>query len=216
MEDLVPQKVKGIDGDIDIYRVAGESTAESRFEATHQTGLTPLVGRETEIAMLLERWEQAKDGDGQVVLLSGEPGIGKSRITQTLRERIGEEPHIRLRYQCSPFHTNSAFHPIIEQLSRAARFDRDDGPEARLDKLEKLLSRSADDVAMVAPLFAAMLSLPVDRYPPSSMSPQGQKEYTIAALTDQTVALSLLEPVLMIFESYCQKLVTRVSGGAFG
>ena len=100
MEDLVPQKVKGIDGDIDIYRVAGESTAESRFEATHQTGLTPLVGRETEIAMLLERWEQAKDGDGQVVLLSGEPGIGKSRITQTLRERIGEEPHIRI-YACA-------------------------------------------------------------------------------------------------------------------
>jgi predicted ATPase/class 3 adenylate cyclase len=200
LEEMGAQALKGISEAVKVWEVKGESAVETRFEATHQAGLTPLVGRETEIAMLMERWEQAKDGDGQVVLLSGEPGIGKSRIALTLRERIGDEPHTRLRYQCSPYHTNSAYYPIIEQLTRAARFDHDEGMDAKLDKLEILLNQSSDDVAKAAPLFAAMLSLPVDRYPSSYLSPQGQKEATVAALTDQTVALSLQEPVLMIFE----------------
>ena len=117
---------------------AGIAEAEDRF-AARGARLTPLVGREAEIALVLGRWEQARTGEGQVVLLSGEPGIGKSRITQVLRERLADEPHLRLRYQCSPYHTNSAFHPIIEQLERASGFARDDSPDAKLDKLENLL-----------------------------------------------------------------------------
>jgi class 3 adenylate cyclase/predicted ATPase len=199
-DDLGKHTLKGIVEPVRIWRVTGRSGAESRFDASHAAGLTPLVGREHEVGLLLERWQQTKDGEGQVVLLSGEPGIGKSRITQALRERIASDPQIRLRYQCSPYHVTSAFHPIIEQIGRAAGFERDDSPEARLDKLETLLGQSAADAAQVAPLFAALMSLPLKRYPPLNLSPQRQKENTIAAFVDQTVALSRQRPVLMIFE----------------
>ncbi|MDP6951965.1 MAG: AAA family ATPase, partial [Alphaproteobacteria bacterium] len=200
LEDLDAHALKGLSTPISLYRVVAESTMETRFEAAHQIGLTPLVGRDEEIGLLLKRWEQAKDGDGQIVVISGEPGIGKSRITQTLRERIGEQTHVRLRYQCSPYHTNSAFHPILDQLARAARFERDDGAEARLDKLEDLLRQTPGSVPAPLALFAAMLSLPADRYPPLPPSPQQQKQDFIAALADLTVALSTSSPVLMIFE----------------
>ncbi len=199
-EDLGEHALKGIVEPMRVWRVVRDSGAESRFDARRAAGLTPLVGREHEIGLMLERWQQTEDGEGQVVLLSGEPGVGKSRITQALRERIAAEPHIRLRYQCSPYHANSAFHPIIEQIARAAGFERDDTPADKLDKLEALLKRSAEDVTRVAALFAAVLSLPLDRYPPSSLSPQRQKESTIAAFLEQTVALSGQQPVLMIFE----------------
>ena len=119
--------------------MTGLSAAESRFEARVAAGLTPFIGRDEEIALLLQRWQQAKDGEGQVPLLCGEPGIGKSRITQVLRERIGREPHATLRYQCSPFFTNSALHPFINQLERAAGFERDDNMDAKLAKLEDLV-----------------------------------------------------------------------------
>ncbi len=138
-DDLGQHELKGIVEPVRAWRVTGLGRAEGRFEAAHAGGLTPLVGREAEIAMLMERWSQARDGEGQVVLLSGEPGIGKSRIIQVLRERVAETNHIRLRYQCSPYYTNSAFYPLIDQLGRAAGFERDESPEARLDKLEALL-----------------------------------------------------------------------------
>ena len=118
--DLGPQRLKGFAEPIMAWRVAGESRAEGRFEARQTAGLTPLVGREQEIALLLDRWGQARDGEGQVVLLAGEPGIGKSRLVRELRGRLSEEPHIRLLYQCSPHHTTSPLHPVIEQL-RARR-----------------------------------------------------------------------------------------------
>jgi predicted ATPase len=118
-----------------IYGVRGASTAESRFEAATTTGLTPLVGREEEIGLLRRRWEQAKAHEGQVVLLCGEPGIGKSRILQTLGEQVAAEPHVRLRYQCSPYYSNSAFYPIIMQLQRAAQMTRSDTPAQKLTKL---------------------------------------------------------------------------------
>jgi len=199
-EDFGEHSLKGIVEPMRVWRVTRDSGVESRFDARRAAGLTPLVGREHEIGLLMEHWQQAKDGEGQVVLLSGEPGVGKSRVTQALRESTASEPQIRLRYQCSPYHANSAFHPIIDQISRAAGFERDDSAESRLDKLEALLALSAEDVARVAPLFAAVLSLPLDRYPASGLSPQRQKAGTIAAFVEQTVALSLQQPVLMIFE----------------
>jgi predicted ATPase len=200
LDNLGSPDLKGIETATTVYRVIGVAVAESRFEAAHAAGLTPLVGREDEVALFVGRWKQAKDGEGQAVLLSGEPGIGKSRITQELRERVAKEPHTRLRYQCSPYHSNSAFHPIIAQLERAAGFARDDAPETKLDKLEAVLGQATDSVAVVAPLIAAMLSLPIERYPPLHLSPQKQKDDTIAALADQAVGLAAREPVLMIFE----------------
>ncbi|MDP6516589.1 MAG: alpha/beta fold hydrolase, partial [Alphaproteobacteria bacterium] len=200
LEDLGPVELKGVDGPRATYRVRGHGAAQSRFEATTASGLTPLVGRETEGAMLDARWSQAKGGEGQAVLLSGEPGIGKSRIVQELRARVGDEPHFRLRYQCSPYFAHSAFHPFVEQLSRAAGFAADDDPEAKLDKLEALLSQAADQVGDVAPLLAAILGLPGDRYVALDADPQRRKEGTIAALAEQLAGLAEHRPVLLIFE----------------
>src|SRR5262249_50217297 len=128
------------------------SAVESRFEALHASGLTELVGREEELELLLRRWSRAKAGEGQVVLLSGEPGIGKSRLTAALLERIASAPHIRLRYFCSPQHTDSALYPIISQMERAAGFAHDDSAQAKLDKLDALLAQRftpQEDVALV-------------------------------------------------------------------
>ena len=199
-DNLGEQVFKGIAKPLRAWRVVSASAAEDRFEARAAGGLTPLVGREIEGALLLDRWAEAKGGDGQVVLLSGEPGIGKSRITQVLRERLASEPLTRLRYQCSPYYTNTAFYPIIDQLERAAGFVRDDAHASRLDKLEAVLAQGTENVAEAAPLFAALLSLPVERYPPLSLSPQRQKEKTFEVLAEQVVGLAQQNPVLMIFE----------------
>ena len=199
-DDLGEQTLKGVAAPVRLWKVLGESQAEGRFEARTVGGLTPLVGRESELVMLMERWEQAKEGEGQVVLLWGEPGIGKSRITQELRERLADEPHTRLRYQCSPYYANSAFYPVIDQLERAAGFARDESTDTKLDKLEALLVQSAGDASQVAPLLAAMLSLPIDRYPPLNLSPQRQKDDTIVALAAQVTALADRQPLLMLFE----------------
>ena len=123
LADLGPQRLKGFAEPLAAWRVEGEGRAEGRFEALHGERLTPLVGREHELGILLERWAWAKDGDGQVVLLAGEPGIGKSRLVRALRERLGDEPHTPLSHYCSPYHTNSALHPVIALLERAARLD---------------------------------------------------------------------------------------------
>ena len=195
LDELGEHELKGVSGRMALHRVVGGSRAESRFAAAHGVGLTPLVGRENEISLLLERWDQAKDGEGQVALLEGEAGIGKSRITEVLRQRLADEPHTRMRYQGSPYYTNSAFYPIITQFEHAAGFEREDGPETRLDKLEAVI---ADEAAW--PLFAAMLSLPTDRYPPLNLEPGKQKEETIAALAGEVEALARSKPVLMIFE----------------
>ncbi len=194
LADLGEQDLKGIVEPVQAHRIEGLAATEGRFEArTHY--LTPLVGRDAEMAMVMARWEQACAGDGQVVLLSGEPGIGKSRITQTLRERVSGEPHTRLRYQCSPYHMNSALHPVIEQIERAASFQRDDSPDRKLDKLEQLFSSGASRA-----LVASLLSLPVERYPALALSPQKQKEEALKTLADQVTALAADQPVLLIFE----------------
>ena len=149
---------------------------------------------------MLDRWEQVNNGEGQVVLLGGEPGIGKSRIVQALRERIAREPHTRLRYQCSPYHTQSALYPVIEQIESVAEFRRDDSPEQKLDKLEALLKLGEQPIAQIAALFANLLSLPTERYPPLNYSPQKQKDLLLQALTEQILSVSKDKPVLMVFE----------------
>jgi hypothetical protein len=177
-----------------------ENSVESRFEAFHGAGLTPLVGREEESELLLRSWSRAKTGDGQVVLLSGEAGIGKSRLTATLLEGLVGEPHARLRYFSSPERTDSALHPIIGQMERAANLTHDDTPQARLDKLDTLLGHTSTSSEHVA-LFAEMLSLPNDgRYPALELTPQQRRQRTMDALILQIEALTHRSPVLMIFE----------------
>ena len=166
----------------------------------HATGLTELVGREEELELLLRRWSKAKTGEGQVVLLSGEAGIGKSRLTAALLERLAAERHTRLRYFCSPQHTDSALYPIISQMERAAGFAHDDTPQAKRDKLDALLAQSFTPPQDAA-LFAEMLLLPNDgRYPTLELAPQQRRQKTLEALTAQMEALSRSNPVLMIFE----------------
>ena len=166
----------------------------------HASGLTELVGREEELELLLRRWSKAKTGEGQVVLLSGEAGIGKSRLTAALLERVAAEPHTRLRYFCSPQHTDSALYPIISQMERAAGFAHDDTAQAKLDKLDAVLAQTSTSIENAA-LFAEMLSLPNDgRYPSLELTPQQRRQKTLEALTAQVEALSRQNPVLMIFE----------------
>ncbi len=195
------QSLKGIDGETQIWRVSGEQQVESRFAAAHATALTPLIGREEELALLSRRWERAKSGDGQVVLLSGEPGIGKSRLTRALRDWIGDEPHIRMLHQCSPHHTSSALYPIISRLERAAGIDPRDPVDAKLDKLEDLLAQAGQPTGEIMPTFAALLSIPADgRYPLPELTPQEQKADMLSALVDQLADLAALQPVLFVFE----------------
>ena len=194
-QDLGTPPLKGVATPLRVYRVHGEGAAESRFEAVSAAGLIPLIGRDEELGLVLRRWAQAKTGEGQVVLLTGEPGIGKSRLLEAVRAPVSAEPHLRLLYQCSPYHINSAFYPIIVQLERAAHFAPDDTPAQKLDKVEALLGQAGARVAEVAPLLAALLSLPIDDcYPPLTLSPQRQKTLTIAALVEQVVGLSRRQP----------------------
>jgi class 3 adenylate cyclase/tetratricopeptide (TPR) repeat protein len=200
LEDLGIQELKGISGAVGAWAAIRPSSVESRFDALHASGLTELIGREEELELLLRRWSKAKSGEGQVVLLSGEPGIGKSRLTAALLERVAAEPHTRLRYFCSPQHTDSALYPIIAQMERAAGFAHDDTAQRKLDKLDALLAQSFTP-RQDAALFAEMLSLPNDgRYPTLELVPQQRRQKTLEALTAQVEALSRQKPVLMILE----------------
>ena len=200
LEDLGAKDLKGIAGPVHAWAALRASSAEGRFEALHTSGLTVLVGRDEELELLLRRWARAKTGEGQVVLLSGEAGIGKSRLTAALLERLAAEPHSRLRYFCSPQHTDSALYPIIGQMERAAGLAHDDTPQARLDKLDAVLAQTSTTVEDAA-LFAEMLSLPSDgRYPALDLAPQQRRQKTLEALTSQLAELARRHPVLMIFE----------------
>ena len=200
LENLGAKDLKGIAGPARAWAALRPGSMEGRFEAFHASGLTDLVGREEELELLLRRWSKAKTGEGQVVLLSGEAGIGKSRLTAALLERLADEPHTRLRYFCSPQHTDSAFYPIISQMQRAAGLAHDDTAQAKLDKLDTVLAQSSTP-RQDAALFAEMLSLPDDgRYPKLELAPQQRRQKTLEALTAQLEALSQPNPVLMIFE----------------
>ena len=200
LEDLRTKDLRGIAGPVRAWAALRPGSAEGRFEALHGSGLTALVGREEELELLLRRWSKAKTGEGQVVLLSGEAGIGKSRLAAALLENLTGERHIRLRYFCSPQHTDSALYPIIGQMERAAGFVHDDTPQAKLDKLDAVLTQTATGVEDAA-LFAEMLSLTSDgRYPTLDLTPEQRRQRTLEALVSEMEALTRQNPVLMIFE----------------
>jgi len=198
--DLGAVEVKGLPEPAPAWQVLQPSAIASRFEALRGLALTPLIGRDEELDLLLRRWARAKAGDGQIVLVSGEPGIGKSRITAELEGRLRAEPHLHLRYFCSPYCRDSALYPFIDQLWHAAEFAHDDPPTAKLEKLEALLADAAapdEDVAFLVDLLTLQAS---DRHPLPNLSPQRKKERTLQALLRQLQCLAQRQPVLMVFE----------------
>ena len=197
--DLGTLPVAGINYPVHVWRILGTSLVASRFEALRGAS-TPLIGREEEIALLTRRWE-SKAGDGSVVLIVGEPGIGKSRIAQTLLEQLGEEPHTRLRLFCSPHHQHSALYPSITQLEQAAGFRREDTTATRLDKLVAVLALANKELSEAVPLLADLLSIPTgDRYPPLNFTPQKRKEKTLYVQVAQVEGLAARQPLLMLWE----------------
>jgi class 3 adenylate cyclase/predicted ATPase len=200
-DDVGPHSLKGIVEPVRAFRVTGLLAAEGRFAAAHRARLTLFVGRETELALLWEKWQRAKDGEGQLVLLCGEPGIGKSRLTQELRQLTLADGGLAHLYQCSPFHTNTAFHLISEAVARQAGFVADDDATTKLDKLDNHLRRAGLRVEEASPLVAAALSIPTgDRYPSLAMSPQKQKVRTVETFAESMLANARDAPVLFLIE----------------
>jgi DNA-binding winged helix-turn-helix (wHTH) protein len=201
-EEFGPLLLEGFSNPVPAWRVIRPSAVESRFEALRKTGLSPFFGRHQEIEHLLRRWREAKSGKGGVVLISGEPGIGKSRIVSQLADRLGNrEQYTRLRYQCSPHHRDSALHPVIAHLERFAALRPDDPPERRLDKLEAAVTIPAPHRKSALPLLAAILAIPTTgRYPPLAMNPMQQRRQTLGALLDELEALARRRPALVVFE----------------
>ena len=200
IEHLGQKDLKGISRLVDAYAILGEHEASKIVQTNQSAGSAPLIGRETEISLLMDRWDHAVEGEGQVFILSGEPGIGKSQVCASLINNLEEQAHQFLQFQCSPYYSNSAFYPIIGYLERAANFARGDDELAKLDKLEVLLESIPDGSLPVAALFASLLSLPLDRYPAIGLEPLKQREETITAFVDFIAHQSSRIPLLFLFE----------------
>ena len=200
-QDLGTHALKGLTAPVQVYRILGDSAAQSRLDVVGATGLTPLVGRDSEVALLLERWVQSQDGAGQVVLLRGEAGIGKSRLVEVLRERVISEGATRIVFRCSPYHQNSALYPVIDHLQRFLQWQRDETSEAKFDTLERVLRTYRLPLEDVVPLFAALLSVPLpERYPPLNLTPQRQRQKTQEALVAWLLEEAERQPVLAVWE----------------
>jgi predicted ATPase len=201
LRNLGPQVLKGVSAPNEVFQVVGESSAAATRDVAGKDRLTPLVGREEEVGLLLARWEQTDEGQGQVVVLSGEPGIGKSRLVQVLKDRVADTHHYRLECRCSPYYANSPLYPVIDLLPRALEWSRDDSADTKLAKLEKGLSVYPVSLADVVPLLASLLSLPPsDRYPLPPMSPERQKGKTLEAILAVLLAMAAARPTLFIIE----------------
>jgi class 3 adenylate cyclase/predicted ATPase len=200
-QDLGFKELKGISRPLRVYRVLAATNKETRFEAAHASSLTPLIGRSTELNLLLDRWQKAKEADGQVILLSGLPGAGKSRLIYELKSNVRHEPHFLFSYQCSPYHSQSAFYPIIEQIEHAAGFKATDSDPSKFAKLKAYLPGSTDDPTDPALLIAHLLSIPTDDHDAlSELSSQQIKNRTIGALLKTLLIFSAERPALCIFE----------------
>ena len=201
VDNLGALSLKGISEPVSAYRVHRQSEAPSRFEAVAERGLIRLLGRESEIGLLLDRWTHAKEGEAQTVLLSGEAGVGKSRIVRAFRERIGEEPHKRVLFYCSPYHQNSALYPAIQQFERALRFAREDGSAQKFTKLEAVMNSLQLPVAETVPALASLLSVPAEgRYAVLELTPEQLKAKTLDALVAVIATMAAQQPVLMVVE----------------
>lgn len=223
VDDLGPQEFRNIAQPVNLYRVRRVSEKVTRFEAA--AVLTPFVDRERELALILDHWERVRAGDGQVVMVSGEPGIGKSRLIREVHERIAGEPHIWLRCQCSPYFRQSALFSVIVGLSRRAELRIEDSPEEKLAKLERFLRDSDDALEDVVPLLASLLNIPIsDRYQSLSLSPERQKELTFQALIQLYEFMGSRTPLVLLFEDVhwidptslelIERLIPRVTGRA--
>jgi class 3 adenylate cyclase len=200
-QNLDLHTLKGIPTPVPVYRVLKESEAQSRFEVTIRTGLTPLVSREEELRLLQERWEQAKAGKGHIILVGGEPGIGKSRLVQELKDQVMREGCTRIEFRCSPYYQNTAFYPMIDHLQRLLQFKREDTSQEKLDKLERMLREYPLSLQEVVPLFAALLSLPhPEGYPSINLTPQRQRQKTREALGEWLLAEAERKAVLVVWE----------------
>ena len=203
--DLEPRgarQLKGFADPVEMWRVVGAARSVSRFEALHGSGLTDFVGRDHDIGLLLDRWRLARDGEGQAVLLSGEAGVGKSRVVREFTVRLEVEDCLWLRYQCSPHETNSAFQPIIAEIEDSAGFRREDSAEIRLDKLERHLAADFPDarVSEAASLFAALLGQSANRYPPVEMTAQRRKQHTVELLAKRLAARARQGSLVVVVE----------------
>ena len=198
---LGSHQLKGLSQPMEVYKVLHKTGVQSRLDVAITKGLTPLVGREQEVQLLLERWEQAKEGMGQVVLLSGEAGIGKSRLLQVLKEHLEGEVHTRIENICSPYYQNSSLYPVINRLQRLFEFKREDSPEEKLGKVERIMEQYDFSLEEMVPLFATLLSIPLlDRYPPLNLTPQKQKQITLETLLAWLLKETENKPVLYIIE----------------
>lgn len=200
-EDLGATTLKGISAPVHAHRVLREKDVRSRFEVATSSGLTQFVGRAPEMDLLLEAWERAKSGTGQIVMVSGEPGIGKSRLVQELKEQVIREKVLCADIHCSPYHRNSALYPIIRHVHRFLGFRKDESPQDKLEKLRTALNRITFRESNTLPLIAALLSLPIpEGFAPLSMSPQKQKRMTLEALTTWLIEDAEGLPILSVWE----------------